>query len=213
MAALVLAVHGLAALVMLASRGERDQRPQPPRELAGVWITLDLRDLRAPPLEEPQVQPPPPREVALVQPRPRTAITLPPPAESATTPPDDTSTSPVEPAPRGPVDWYDQRKKVAEDYTGEPETFSPPPKVMRKCEPRVTSFWGKPPEPKEEAPQWDRGTRPPPGSVMMGGTRVGIIGLGIPIGGPKPEPNKHLFDDMMAGKTPESSVPSPHICD
>jgi hypothetical protein len=31
--------------------------------------------------------------------------------------------------------------------------------------------------------------------------------------GPLPEANSHLFDDMKAGKTQESSVPDPDICD
>lgn len=222
-AALVLAVHALAALVMLSGREDRDRRPAAPRELEGVWITLHLADLReqlpepAEAQAPPSPSPSPPRGQALVRPQPRTAITLPPPVDTGPVPQDDSSTTPADPAPAGPIDWYGQARELAKDYTGdEPATFSPPPKVMRACKPRESSFWGKPAEPKEETPQWDRATRPPPGSVMMGGTRVGVIplvGISIPLGGPKQEPDKHLFDDMMAGKTPESSVPSPHVCD
>jgi hypothetical protein len=31
--------------------------------------------------------------------------------------------------------------------------------------------------------------------------------------GALPPPEAHLFDDMQAGKTPDSSVPDPKFCD
>lgn len=47
---------------------------------------------------------------------------------------------------------------------------------------------------------------------MIGRCVVGLGFFGCPIGAP-PEPNSHLFDDMKAGKTPDSSVPDVHYCD
>lgn len=62
---------------------------------------------------------------------------------------------------------------------------------------------------------------------MVGGMPIGVIGGsygGGAVGGgggygiklPQREietANKHLFDDMLAGKTPESSVPHHEKCD
>jgi hypothetical protein len=52
---------------------------------------------------------------------------------------------------------------------------------------------------------------------VLSGTRVGVVRIGdlirVMVGGSKAEPNKHMFDDMVAGKTPRSSVPDPTVCD
>lgn len=211
--ALTLAMHGVLALLLMLE--DRDmQRPLPAaRRLTGMWIHLP-----PPSLGETETPPDPvrasaPAEVAAA-PRPRTAITL---APAPAVGPESSPQAGVATSPesRPPTDWELQAQKRAGTFgPDDPETFSPPPETTREaCKPHQSSMWPKKPEQEDAPPSWQDNFKPPPGSVMLGGRRVGVVGIGIPIGGPKPEPNSHLFDDMMAGKSPRSSVPDPHVCD
>jgi len=87
------------------------------------------------------------------------------------------------------------------------------------------------------------GAEPPTKSVIMGSARVGLLGVGgvrpppeddgrpkssfrwkwdevnrggigsLTLGWEEPPPYDGMFDDMQAGRTPESSVPDPDTCD
>jgi hypothetical protein len=211
--ALTLAMHGMLALLLMLEDGDM-QRPLPAaRALTGMWIHLP-----PPSLGETEVPPDParadvPAEVPAA-PHPRTAITLTPvPAVAPESSPE--ARVATNPESRPPTDWeLEARKRAGTFGSDDPETFSPPPETTREaCKPHQSSMWPKKPEQEDAPPSWQDNFKPPPGSVMLGGRRVGVVGIGIPIGGPKPEPNSHLFDDMMAGKSPRSSVPDPHVCD
>jgi hypothetical protein len=211
--ALTLLMHGVLALLLMLE--DRDmQRPLPAaRRLTGMWIHLTPPSL---PESEAPVDPAradAPSEVPAA-PRPRTAITL---APAPTVAPDSAPEAAVATSPesRPPTDWELEAQKRAGPFgPDDPETFSPPPETTREaCKPHQSSMWPKKPEQVDAPPSWQDNFKPPPGSVVLGGRRVGVVGIGIPIGGQKPEPNSHLFDDMMAGKTPRSSVPDPHVCD
>jgi hypothetical protein len=222
-AALTVAAHAFfVALLLVETRFDRREEavPVPP---AGQWITLMLPPLPPPPPPpETQDESTPREEVALPPPAsagPRsTAITLPPPATAPIT-----GESPA-PPPGLSANWQGQAAKLAEAYAEEmerPPAFGGPVEGMRKpCEPRVSSFWGKKKDKEDAPPAWDQ----VPGSTTMvggmpigvsggalGGGAVGGAGIKIPLG--KPEPNKHLFDDMVEGKTPASSVPHHEKCD
>lgn len=211
--ALTLAMHGVLALLLMLE--DRDmQRPLPAaRRLTGMWIHLPPPSLRE--IEVPVVpaRADAPAEVPAA-PRPRTAITLAPVPAMAPESPAEAGVA-TSPESRLPTDWELKAQKLAGTYgPDDPETFSPPPETTREaCKPHQSSMWPKKPEKVIAPPSWRDNFKPPPGSVMLGGRRVGVVGMGIPIGGPKPEPNSHLFDDMMAGKTPRSSVPDPNVCD
>jgi hypothetical protein len=77
-----------------------------------------------------------------------------------------------------------------------PETFSPPPKVLREaCKPPESSFewvWES-----SSGGMWYR------------------VRAALTLGWEEPPPNKHLFDDMTEkkGQRSESSVPDPNVCD
>jgi hypothetical protein len=208
--ALTLALHGLFALLLLLE--DRDmQRPLPAaRRLVGMWIHLApppalaveapvaIAPADAPAMDAPAAAPAPPR--------PRTAITLAPAPEAA-------GATSLE--SRSPTDWELEAQKLAGTFgPDDPETFSPLPQTTREaCKPHQSSMWPKKPEKEDAPPSWQDNFKPPPGSVILAGRRVGVVQIGIPIGGQEPEPNSHLFDDMMAGKTPRSSVPDPNACD
>jgi hypothetical protein len=177
-----------------------------------VWI--HLLPLPSPPLpadarrpipDEAAPRPPAPRRDERL-PRPATAITLP------TAPP---AAAPVEEStPTPPVDWEAEAASIARRVAEESaaDTGRTPGAMREPCKPRVSSLWGKPKEePPEESPSW-QDMVPPNAHVLTGVTRHTIKGgFSLPIG--KPEPRDDLFDDMLAGATPRSSVPHPEICD
>jgi hypothetical protein len=120
------------------------------------------------------------------------------------------------PVIKGAPYWFDETSRIAKQAAERADadaSFGGPVRAMREpCRPRKSSFeWKDKPVPEDPPPEHNP-LAPPPGSVVVGGTRVGTVGFSIPLGG-KPEPNKHLFDDMMAGRTPASSVPDPNFCD
>lgn len=225
-ATLTVAAHVFfVALLLVEARFERREAvtPAPP---AGQWITLVLPPLPPPPPPEtPDESTPRGQEETLPVPPPApaarrsTAITLPPPATAPIT-----EESPAPPARLSP-NWQAQASKLAEDYAKEvenPPSVGGPVKKMREpCEPRVSSFWGKKDKEEDAPPSWDQ---VPGATTMVGGMPIGVSGGALgggAVGGggikiplrEKPEPNKHLFDDMMAGKTPVSSVPHHEKCD
>lgn len=213
-----LAVHGLFATLLLREGDDKRPRAQGERTLEGTWI--HLLPLPEPEFPEQDVVEPAVSEAPtpVTSVRPSTAITL---APSPQAPPasDDgaqgNTGSDLDSRPW--TDWDLEAEKLAarRQWGEEPEGFSGPLKALREpCKPHQSSMFPKKKEVEDAPPSWQDAAKPPPGSVMMGGTRVGVVPLvGIPIGGAKPEPNKHLFDDMMAGKTPRSSVPDPNVCD
>lgn len=213
-AAVTLAVHGLFTLLLVLE--DRDLlRPLPPaRKLVGVWIHQPMIPEPEPePAVEPAVDPPPDRPTVA---RPAHAITLTPATETAEGTP--AISTPAEDDSRPWTDWELEAQNLAARRERDPGDFSGSLKAMREpCKPHQSSLWPKKPKGEDAPPTWQDVANPPPGSVMMGGTRVGVVDIGDLIGllidGPKPEPNKHLFDDMMAGKTARSSVPDPNVCD
>lgn len=190
-ALLTLAAH--VAFVLLLLLEARNAPPLPPPIRQPVMIPITLPPLLEPP-QRPSDSPesagdettPRPRAappVVTVTPLPSTAITLPPAP----------SQEPGAPTDRD-VDWYGQAavraRRYAEEAEGPPESFSPPPVVLRKpCTPREQSF-----------------------EFRQDQNSTGGIAVLTP-GWEKPEPNKHLFDDMMAGRRSPSSVPDPNTCD
>lgn len=211
-----LAVHGLFAILLLREEGDAGPSSSPESSLEGTWI--HLLPLPEPEFPEQEVAPVisvPPARVATE--RPSTAITLAPapPAQPSSSEGVQGTTAPgIDSRPW--TDWDLEAEKLAarREREMESEGFSGPLQTVREaCKPHQSSMWPKKKEVGDAPPSWQDAAKPPPGSVMMGGTRVGVVGVGIPIGGEKPEPNKHLFDDMMAGRTPRSSVPDPNVCD
>lgn len=224
-AALTVAAHVFFLVLLLLEKRFAPREPPLPEHPAGQWITLTLPPLPLPPVAEPVEESasprpgtPPPRPS--LPDRPSTAITLP------ATAPVAPATSPEASAPPAPpsVDWHAQASELAARYAEQaenPATFSGPLQVMREpCKPRQSSFWPKKKEDKDDAPRpWSQmggpttmvGGMPIGANGALGGGAVGSAGITIPLG--KPEPNKHLFDDMKAGKTPVSSVPHHEKCD
>ncbi len=212
-----LAVHGLFAVLLLREGGQPRPDSGATRSLQGTWIHL-LPLPEPEPVdraEEPAVADPPARPV---RERPATAITLSPappaaPAATSDSGPPASSGEGIESRPW--TDWDLEAEKLAarREREAESEGFSGPLQALREpCKPYQSSMFPGRQEEEPPPPTWQDATRPPPGSVMMGGTRVGVVPVfGIPIG--KEEPDKHLFDDMMAGRTPRSSVPDPNVCD
>lgn len=212
--ALVLLVHAL--LLLLAVASGRIQRSDAPEQIAfiGIWP------------EPPPEQPAPPEATPTVTtpaPRPRDRAPSPPPlapgsAEQpiapATPPAIAPETGPATaPITLPPIDWQREANAAARRHAqppAGPESFSPGPETLRKpCEPPKSSFEWNPETPKAGF------TRTPiPLPFVSLGERC-VVGLGF-FGcdmGPKTEANSHLFDDLKQGKTQESSVPHPDICD
>lgn len=113
-----------------------------------------------------------------------TAINLPAPA---------TQTPPAVTDQPGHVDWFGQSVEFAARYAEEldapaPGIGKPVAKMREPCKPRESSF------------KWQSDSRST-GSASL------------TLGWEEPEPNKHLFDDMMAGRRSKSSVPDPNVCD
>lgn len=198
-----LLVHLLVLLLLLQEDRVERSRPLPPRVLpVNVWIHL-------PPLETP-TRPatgevtialrgqPAPAPVPVPEFVPRRAIVLPPADAPAPTP-----------EQRAGVDWYAEASKLAARAAqdeGPSDGFGEPLQKMREpCEPRESSFKWNPEQKKY-------GLLPLPYIVIGEACVIGLGFFGCALGSP-PEPNSHLFDDMRAGRTPESSVPHPNYCD
>jgi hypothetical protein len=202
-AAATLAVHGLFTLLLMLEDRDPLRRSLPPaRQLVGVWIHLPMIPEPEPePAVEPAVAPPPDRPTVA---RPARAITLAPATETA----DSTTaiSTPVEDDSRPRIDWALEAQKLAAQRERDPENFSGPMQAMREpCKPHQSSMWPKKLDEVEDAPPTaEDALNPPRGSVMMGGTRVGIVDIGsligILTGGPKSEPNERLFDDMRPAR-------------
>jgi hypothetical protein len=214
-AAATLTVHGLFTLLLRLE--DRDLlRPSPPEsQLVGIWIHLPkIPEPEPEPAVEPAVDPPPDRPTVA---RPARAITLAPATETAESTP--AISTPAEDDSRRSIDWeLEAQKLAAQREERDPENFSGPLQAMREpCKPHQSSMWAKKPEVVDAPPTAEDALNTPPGSVMMGGTRVGVVDIGsligILTGGPKAAPDSRLFDDMVAGKTPRSSVPDPNVCD
>src|SRR5690606_31143709 len=190
--AALLTLAALAGVVRLLLARRPPTRPAVvTRELVNIPITL-VPLSPPPPVEEEQVveaggEPTataPVRETLRV-PRPTSAITLPTVEEAADAPPS-------QPDPDD-IDWHAQAAlsaaRVAEELES-PATFGKPLEKMREpCKPPRSSFRFK-----------GSGT-------STGGSARLTLGWE-----PNP-PDKHLFDDMLAGRTPRSSVPDPNVCD
>lgn len=189
-ALLTLAAHALfAALLLLGSRFPA-RPPVVVAEVRNIPITLlPLPVTPAAPLDEqpPETDEVPARAGPPPAPSPRpleTAITLPAPAAEA---PLAVTDQP------GNVDWFGQSVEFAARYAEEldapaPGIGKPVAKMREPCKPRESSF------------KWQSDSR---------STGSGSLTLGWE----EPEPNKHLFDDMMAGRRSKSSVPDPNVCD
>lgn len=192
-AALVLAAHGFF-LFLLWIEGRLPMRlPPATREIVSIPITLE-------PLPEVVVEPDP-RDESRTEPqaqRPRAAPgpesppvdTAPRPSTAITLPAPDAPAQPRLPAP----DWYressEQAALYAERTEKPPATIGRPVQKMREpCKPKASSF------------RFERDKPPSNG-----------IGFLTP-GWEEPEPDSHLFDDMMAGRRSKSSVPDPNVCD
>lgn len=215
-----LAVHGLFAVLLLREGGPSRPATSTLRTLEGTWIHLLPLPEPAPPepAEEPRFANPPrrPADVRPSQTPASTAITLAPAPAPPLTPGIGTDETGSEPRPW--TDWQLEAEKLSarrEREMLEDKSFSGSLQALREpCKPYQSSMFPEKKPPEDPPRSWQDGTRPPPGSVMAGGTRVGVVPIfGAPIGGPREEPNKHLFDDMMAGRTPRSSVPDPNTCD
>jgi hypothetical protein len=191
---LVLSVHVLLALLMVFGSRVRPRTPEEFIAFFGLWVE--------PPLPKTPTAPdaPPPRQAvrpvapgavpaAPVTEAPSSAITLPP-----------------------TIDWLGEAaafgRRRAEPKG--PDTFSPPPETVRKaCTPPESSFVWNP-----ELPRAGFTRTPIPLPFVRLGERC-VVGLGF-FGcnvGALPKANSHLFDDMEEGKTRESSVPDPNVCD
>ncbi|MET0280442.1 MAG: hypothetical protein ABW278_04875 [Steroidobacteraceae bacterium] len=110
-------------------------------------------------------------------------------------------------APGLAVDWHQQSLQITSRPVTEPRgsgTFSAPVAVPVPCVARSSSF--------EWNPQEKRAGLLPLPYVVLGRCVVGLGFFGCSLGKPS-EPNSHLFDDLQAGRTPESSVPDVRICD
>lgn len=116
---------------------------------------------------------------------------------------------PSEEASPARIDWYAEAARLAAQGAGEPKapaTLGKPLQKMREpCKPRESSFEWSPEEAKA-------GLFPLP-YVIIGERCLVTVGFFSCVLGELPPPNKHLFDDMQAGRTPDSSVPDPNVCD
>lgn len=150
-----------------------------------------------------------------------------------------------------PVDWHAGAAEQAARYAeriDRPDTLRPATNPIRQpCRPRRDFDADTrqkmnallPPKPDLDI----TGAEPPTKSVMMGNTRVGLLGVGgvrpppeddgrpkssfrwkwdevnrggigsLTLGWEEPPPYDGMFDDMKAGRTPDSSVPDPNTCD
>jgi hypothetical protein len=201
-ASLTLAVHVLFGLLLLLEKRFPPRELPPPRWPAGIWIHLALPEPR-----------PPPR-VDVPRPSMESTPDVPPPADPAST----SEPAPIADAPAvGPAtgtptprtDWYgeaDKQAALAAEEADRPATFGRPLQAMREpCKPRDSSFDWSPEEKKA-------GLLPLPYIIVAERCLI-TLGFFSCVLGPLPGPNSDLFDDMVAGKTPDSSVPDPNFCD
>jgi len=211
--AATLLVH--AGLVWLfIEEKQMDRRTAPPDQvMVNVWIHLPAP---APVDREPAMTPDPgdtairgvaPADLPVVVPPRADAPTSEPPLQPL--PPAELIPSPPSQESRSDVDWYRQAETRAERLAAvEVEARDIAGRVVQRlrepCQPRDSSFeWN----PQEER----RGLLPLP-FILIGercGIGLGFFGCNL---GALPEPNKHLFDDMQAGRTPRSSVPHHEHC-
>jgi hypothetical protein len=183
---LVLAVHGLLLLVLISGSRIRPRTPAASIAFFGLWIEPSQPVAPTAPRPPPRFRSPAPRATGSSS----TAISSPP-----------------------TINWEGEAKAAGRRLAEPPResaTFSRPAETVRKpCEPPESSFVWNP-----ELPRAGFTRTPIPLPFVRLGERC-VVGLGF-FGcnmGPLPEPNSHLFDDMKEGKTQESSVPEPNICD
>jgi hypothetical protein len=184
-AALVLGFHGLVVALLVIEGRLRPQDAPKPRDLEGIWINLPA--LEPPPALADKVElarPTQQRSAAVSR-----AVVLPqiPPTAITLAPAGDSAT----PSPAPGVDWQEEADKLREGYgkDDKPATFSPPPATMRKpCTTPESSF------------KWIAQTKTTGSAWLTPGWE-------------EPDPDKHYFDDMKKGKTQNSSVPDPNVCD
>lgn len=185
-ALLVLAAHGLFIMLLLMEKRAAPRAPPPSRQLVAIPITLRGLEIRLepPPVAAPRPDLTPTPRLSTPAFQPATAITLAP-----------VSSEPAERAvPASGASLAAAAADLAASYAEQLEApapaFSPPPVTVRApCEPRKQSFKFK-------------------GDVKESGGSVSLT-----LGWEKQDPDKHYFDDMMAGKGAISSVPDPDICD
>ncbi|MEY2855592.1 MAG: hypothetical protein RL030_2724 [Pseudomonadota bacterium] len=198
---LVLSVHGLLVLLLVTGSRVRPRTLSESIAFVGLWVD--------PPAPVAPSAPLPQRDVRPVSPRSLPAPPVPGPVVDE--PPNESSSTAISVAPT--IDWQGEAKgagrRNAEGSEG-PDTFSAPPKTVRKpCEPPESSFVWNP-----ELPRAGFTKTPIPLPFVRLGERC-VVGLGFFACNlsPLPEANSHLFDDLKEGKTQESSVPDPNICD
>jgi hypothetical protein len=130
------------------------------------------------------------------------------PSTAAQTAPTEAVAPPTEESPRSSIDWRGEAVRAAARNAAkedQPQTFSPPPKVVRQpCKPKESSFQWNPEEKKA-------GLLPLP-YVRLGNCIVGLGFFGCGLNGPPPA-NGHLFDDLQKGDRPVSSIPDPNVCE
>ncbi len=198
---LVLSVHGLIVLLLVSGSRIRPRAAEDSIAFIGLWID--------PPLPVPPTAPLPPKTVRPGT--PQAAPTQPKPESVEVSPTLEPSRAITPVAPL--TDWQSEATAVARRQAAQregPDTFSSPPPAMRKpCEPPESSFVWNP-----ELPRAGLTRTPVPLPFVRLGERC-VVGLGFFSCNlsPLPEPNSHLFDDMKDGKTQESSVPDPDVCD
>ncbi len=111
------------------------------------------------------------------------------------------------------MNWQGEATAAGRRQAAQPEgpgTFTLPAQPVRKpCKPPESSFAWNP-----ELPRAGLTRTPIPLPFVRLGERC-VVGLGFFSCNmsPLPEANSHLFDDMKEGKTQESSVPDPDVCD
>ena len=197
---LVLLAHALLFVILLfgmrsPSRGDVD-----PLQFVSLWPDLPAS---APASDMAELLPPQPRSPSDVVPSLPTLI-----------PPEDSPAEAEDPAiaPSPPIDWEREGREAAKRAAqpAEPGKFTAGPEVLRKpCEPPKSSFVWNP-----ETPRAGFTRTPIPLPFVRLGERC-IVGLGF-FGctlGALPEAGGHLFDDVKQGRTVESSVPDPNVCD
>jgi hypothetical protein len=194
-----LIVHGLLLLLLRLEDVTQTHRPLPERVIANAWIHLqqgpavvtDDKLASGPGAKAP-------RQVGAAP-----AASHEGPTEAANAP---SAENPSDPAT---VDWYGEARQLASRVAEEappPTNFGSLLQTAREpCVRRDSSFeWN----PEEER----RGLRPLPYVLVGDRCVIGLGFLGCALGA-LPEPNKHLFDDMKRGRSPESSVPHHEVCE
>jgi hypothetical protein len=191
----VVALHGLLILLLLSGLRLRPDAERQVPAFVSIWIT-PLSPVS--PVAETRKS----REAATA-PAPRTALALPPPAE----PEADREPVPTT-APR--VDWMRESalaaRRAAAESTQKRETFSDPPRALRKpCEPRKSSMeWNG----AEDRRYGMNGIFP---YVKIGNCMVSIGFFACELG--SSPPNTHILDDMKDRDRIRASVPDKEMCE